>query len=292
MATEHREDRLTPPGLHRVQRWMQALIQDQGTCEEAIASERAQAEIPADQARTVVLPSKTLSSFQRLDIYREMYLLRMEDALSSDYPALKHFLGDEGFMRMAERYVEVYPSRSYTLNRLGDHLPEFVATLDELPKRDFCHELARLEYALTGVFDAGETAPLSSDAVRAVPADAWETARLKPIEAFQLLRFDYPVSRYLGFVDEENPAPRLARKKTWVVAYRRNYRVHRMDLTQPAYELLTALAGGQTVGDAIVGVMTRKWRPAVKEKQLFEWFRDWMAEGLFHAVELAADERE
>jgi hypothetical protein len=288
MATEHHGDRLTPPGLARVQRWMQALIQDQGTCEEAIASERAQAEIPADQARTVVLPSKTLSSFERLDIYREMYLQRMEEALSSDYPALKHYLGDEEFLRMVARYVEVYPSRSYTLNRLGDHLPEFLATLDDLAKRDFCHQLARLEYALTGVFDAGETAPLTPQAVQAVPQDAWETARLKPIEAFKLLAFEYPVSRYLGFVDEENPAPRLARKKTWIVAYRRNYHVHRMDLTQPAYELLSTLASGQTVGDAIVSVMTRKFRPAVQEKQLFEWFRDWMAEGLFQAVELAA----
>lgn len=277
----------TDPGLDRVQRWMQTLIQDQGTCEEAITSDRAQAEIPADQARTIVLPSKTLSSFERLDIYREMYLLRMEEALSSDYPALKHYLGDDEFVRMVARYVEVYPSRSYTLNRLGDHVPEFLATLDDLSKQDFCHELARLELALTCVFDAGETAPLTPEAVRAVPQDAWETAVLKPIEAFRLLEFDYPVSRYLGFVDEENPAPRLARKKTRVVAYRRNYHVHRMDLTQPAYELLCALASSQTVGDAIVRVMTRKFRPAVKEKQLFEWFRDWMAEGLFHAVQLA-----
>jgi hypothetical protein len=281
MATE------THPDLERIQRWMQTLIQDQGTCEEAIASERAQAEIPADQARTVVLPSKTLTSFERLDIYREMYLLRMEEALSSDYPALKHYLGDEQFMRMVERYVEVYPSRSYTLNRLGDHLPEFLATIHDLPKPEFCQDLARLELALTGVFDAGETASLTPEAVRAVPQEAWETARLKPIEAFRLLEFEYPVSRYLGFVDEENPVPRLARKKTWVVAYRSNYRVHRMDLTQAGYELLSSLASNQTVGDAIVSVMTRKFRPAVKEKQLFEWFRDWMAEGLFQAVELA-----
>jgi hypothetical protein len=266
---------------------MQALIQDQGTCAEAIASERAQVEIPADQARTVVLPSKTLSSFERLDIYREMYLLRMEEALASDYPALKHYLGDEEFMRMVARYVEVYPSRSYTLNRLGDHLLEFLATIGDLPKPDFCRDLARLELALTGVFDAGETAPLTAQAVQAVPQDAWETVRLKPIEAFRLLEFNYPVSRYLGFVDEENPVPRLARKKTWVVAYRSNYSVHRMDLTQPAYELLSALASGETVGDAIVSVMTRKFRRAVKEKQLFEWFRDWMAEGLFQAVEIA-----
>ena len=284
MATERGA---TDPGLERVQRWMQALIQDQGSCEEAIQSKRAQAEIPAEQAGAVVLPSKTLSSFERLNIYREMYLLRMEEALASDYPALKQFLGGEEFMRMVARYVEVYPSRSYTLNRLGDHVPEFVATLEDLPEKDFCYDLARLELALTGVFDAGETAPLAAEAVRAVPQEAWETARLKPIEAFCLLEFEYPVSRYLGFVDEENPAPRLGKKKTWVVAYRSKYRVHRMDLTEAGYALLAALAAGTTVGDAIVGVMTRRWRPAVKQKQLFEWFRDWMAEGLFQAVEVA-----
>jgi hypothetical protein len=276
----------TDPGLERVQRWMQTLILDQGTCEEAITSDKAQAEIPADQARTVVLPSKTLTSFERLDIYRGMYLLRMEEALSTDYPAVKKLLGDDEFMRVVARYVEIYPSRSYTLNRLGDHFPEFIATLDDLPRKEFCHQLAQLELALTGVFDANETPPLTPEAVQAVPQEAWETARLKPVEAFRLLEFDYPVSRYLGYVDEENPAPRLARKKTWVVAYRRNYHVHRMDMAQPAYELLSALAAGQTVGDAILCVLTRKIRPAVKQKQLFEWFRDWMAEGLFQAVEL------
>jgi hypothetical protein len=91
----------------------------------------------------------------------------------------------------------------------------------------------------------------------------------------------------VGAVDEENPFPRLARKKTWVVAYRSNYSLHRMDLTEPAYALLSALASGDTVGNAIVAVLTRKWRPAVKQSQLFEWFRDWMAEGFFQSVELA-----
>ncbi len=277
----------TDPGLERIQRWMQACILDQGTAEEAIASAPAQAAIPADQARTVVLPSKTLTALERLDVYRGMYLLRMEEALSIDYPSLKHFLGEDEFMRLVARYVEVYPSRSYTLNRLGDHFPEFVASLDDLPRQEFCSDLARLEYALTCVFDAQETPPMTAEQVQAVPQDAWETARLKPIEAFRLLEFRYPVSRYVGAVDGENPFPRLAPKKTWVVAYRYKYGLHRMDLTQPAYEMLSALASGRAVGEAIVGVLTRKWRPAVKQAQLFEWFRDWMAEGFFQAVEIA-----
>jgi hypothetical protein len=277
---------VTDQGLARIQRWMQACIEDQGTCEEAIASERAQSAISAEEARSIVLPSKTLSSFERLDIYRGMYLMRMEEALESDYPALKHFLGADKFMEVVARYVDVYPSKSYTLNRLGDHFPKFLSTLDDLPKKEFCCELARMELLLTEVFDAEETPPLTEAAVRAVPPEAWETARLKPIQAFALAEFEYPVSQYLGGVDEENTFPRIARKKTWMVAYRRDFSIHRHDLDQPAYEMLSALASGQTVGDAIVGIMTRRWRPAVKEARLFEWFRDWMAQGLFQAVEV------
>jgi len=177
----------TNPGLERIQRWMTACILDQGTVEEAIASELAKQAIPEDEARTVVLPSKTLSPLERLDIYRGMYLLRMEEALTTDYPSLKHYLGDDEFMRLVAEYVKVYPSRSYTLNRLGDHFPEFIATFDSLAKKDFCHELARLELVLTQVFDAEHTPPLTEAAVRAVPAEAWEIARLKPIEAFRVM---------------------------------------------------------------------------------------------------------
>jgi hypothetical protein len=276
----------TDPGLERAQRWMQACIVKQGSAEEAILSDGAQAEIPAAEARCMVLPSKTLSALERLDIYRNMYVPRMEKALAIDYPALKHFLGADAFLRLVARYVVAYPSHSYTLNKLGDHLPEFLATLSDLTKQNFCVDLARLEYALTMVFDAGETAALTPEAVRAVPPDAWETARLKPIEAFRLLSFDYPVSKYLGAVDAENRFPRIAAKKSWVVAYRRNYQAHRIDLTEAAYELLSALASGRTLGEAITAVLRRKGRQAVKQSQLFEWFRDWMAEGLFQAVEL------
>lgn len=277
----------TEPNLEQIQRWMQACIQYQGGCEEALQFEPANAAISADEARTVVRPSKTLTPLERLDIYRDMYLLRMEEALAIDFPALKHFLGEDQFMKLVARYTDAHPSRSYTFNRFGDHLVDFIGSLDDLPKKDFCHDLARLEAALTTVFDAAETPALSPEAVRAVPQDAWETARLKPIGPFQLLASDYPVSLYIGAVDEENPFPRLGKKKTWVVCYRRDFHVHRMNLEHPSYELLSALASSKTVGEAIVSVMTRTWRPAVKQLQLFDWFRDWMSEGLFQAVELA-----
>src|SRR5262245_47915279 len=112
--------------LGRLQRWMQAVIVAPGADSEAFSSPAADEEIPAEQAATVVLPSRTLTGPERVAIYRDMFLVRMRDALQTDYPGVAHFLGEERFHRLAVDYVLAHPSRSYTLNRLGDHFPEFV----------------------------------------------------------------------------------------------------------------------------------------------------------------------
>jgi len=265
------------PDLLRTQQWMQAFIIAQGTDEEAIAAPEVQAEIPKDEALELVMPSATLTSLERVAIYRDMYLARLGEALETDYPALLHYLGKEGFYDLIARYVDEHPSHSYTLNRLGDHLPDFISRQNDLAKREFLHDLARLELALTEVFDAEESPVLTQEAIAAVPPETWETARLKAIAAFRLLAFRYPVSQYVGAVDEENPVPTIRKRNTWVAAYRKNYQVHRLDLKRPAFELLSALVSGMPVGAAV-----EKFR--VGERQLFAWFRDWTSEGFFQSV--------
>jgi hypothetical protein len=255
--------------LATLQRWMQHCIQQPGECDEAMVS----------RAREVVKPTANLQSEERLDIYRGMYLLRMQEALETDYPGLAKFLGGDEFFRLVSRYVDLYPSRSYTLNRLGDHLPVFLETISDIKKPEFCRELARLEILLTQVFDEQETPALTTDQIAAVPQDDWERARLRTIAAFRLASFDYPVSQFLGAVDEENKPPQIRKRKTFVAAFRRNYRVHRLDLNRQAFELLSLLAAGKTLGEALSTVR-------VPQARLFQWFRDWMSEGLFRAVEI------
>ncbi len=253
------------PGLEQTQRWLQAFI---------LAPE---VDDQAAEAGRLVLPSLTLTALERAGVYRDMYLSRLVEALESDYPSLLHYLGQEAFHDLAARYLELHPSRSYTLNRLGDSLPEFIGKLEDLPKREFLQDLARLELALTEVFDEEESPVLTQEAIAAVPPEAWQTAHLQPIAAFRLRSFRYPVSAYLGAVDEENAFPLIRRKNTCVVAYRRQFQVQRLDLQPPAYELLTALASGSPVGEAVE-------KSHVREKDLFEWFREWTAEGLFQSV--------
>lgn len=272
--------------LGDLQRWMQTVIVHPGDVDEAVASPDAGAILPLDRLGDVILPSATLTATERVGIYHGMYMLRMYDALAFDYPGLEHFLGPDRFHDLVHAYVQAHPSRSYTLNRLGDHLPEFLQTAS-VPRRAFCHDLARLELAVTEAFDAAETSALSEAAIAAVAPDAWERARLRPVASFRLLALRYPVNDYLQSVrDEDHRHPAARAKNTWVAVYRRNYAVYRLDMSRVAHDLLADLASGMPLGQALGAALQRGGRPQPEPDVLFRWFREWMSGGVFQSVEL------
>jgi hypothetical protein len=270
-------------GLPTVQRWLQAVIVHPGDVEEAIASPEAAAEVAPERLEELVKPSHSLTSAERVEIYHGMYLLRMVEALEADYPAVRHFLGEEEFEQMVVDYVQSFPSRSYTLNRLGDHLPRFFAEHPERPHAAFLAELARYELAVTEAFDEQESPVLSPDEVKAIPQEAWPSARLVPIAALRLLAFRYAVTAAVEASQSkaEPPAPR--RRQSWVAVYRRDYSVLRTDLTRPQYELLSALAAGSSLGQA-VATAALQLRASRRESAVFRWFSSWVAAGMFSKV--------
>jgi hypothetical protein len=275
--------------LPRLQRWMHAVVAHPGSVEEAVAAPAAAAELAPEAIGELILPTRALTPAERVGIYHGMYLLRMEEALATDYPALKHFLGDEGFLALVRGYVQAHPSRSYSLNRLGDALPQYVREAPGLKRREFCHDLARLELAVSEVFDAPETPPLTAASVARVAPEAWEQARLRPIDAFRLLALRYPANEYLQSVrDDRHDHPRPRLKANWLAVYRSDYAVYRLALSRPAHDLLADLAAGRPLGQAVAAAVARGGRRAPGEDELQRWFRNWVAAGLFRSVETEA----
>jgi hypothetical protein len=263
---------------------MQAVIEQPGTVDDAVLSEAARAELdPADVER-VILPSKTLTAVERVGVYQGMYLLRMVEALEGDFPAVAHFLGDEEFAETVTRYVAAHPSTSYTFNRLGAGFPEFLKTSRGIRRKAFVADLARLELAVTEVFDAPESAAWPADSVTKIPEEAWPGAVLKPIAAFRLGAYGYPVNAYLQSVKDENhDHPDAGRKATHVAVWRKGFEVWRLDLSKPAYDFLGALAKGRPFGKAVEAAA--RGMQGNSGDQLFRWLRDWVAEGMFQGVE-------
>jgi hypothetical protein len=271
-------------GLPRLQRWMQAVIEQPGAVDEAIEAEAARAELdPADIGR-VILPSKTLTAVERVGVYQGMYLLRMIEALEGDYPAVAHLLGADAFADLVTRFVAAHPSSSYTFNRLGRQFPEFLRVSRGVRGKAFAADLARLELAVTEVFDAPESPAWPVDAVAKRPTEAWPGSVLRPIAAFRLGAYAYPVNAYLQSVKDENhDHPEVGRKATYVAVWRKRYEVWRLDLSKPAHDFLRALVRGRPFGKAVASA-ARGLQGAPGE-QLFRWLRDWVAEGMFEGVE-------
>jgi hypothetical protein len=229
---------------------------------------------PGDVAAHI-LPSAALEPEERLELYRDMYEIRMVEALEADYPALRAFLGHSKFHRLAWDYIQAHPSTSYTLNRLGDHMPEFIEDDPRLTRRRLLADLARLELAMTEVFDETEKAPLGEAAFAGIDPAQLAGTRLITIPALRLLAFHYPVNDLFTSYREEEDLVAPRKRASWVVIHRRDYSVYRTPLTERAFVMLSALRDGKTIGEAI------ELLPQLTGDELFSWFREWSAAGLF-----------
>jgi hypothetical protein len=272
--------------LGGLQSWMQSVIVHPGPVEEALSSPEAAALVPPGRLAQVLLPSASLTAVERIGIYKGMYVLRMAEALESDYPALAHYLGEARWSALVGAYALRHPSRSYTLNVLGRELPSFVLEAPGLPARGFCHDLARLELAVTEAFDEAETPRLGESELAAVPEAAWERARLLPIAALRLLELRWNANQWLDSVkDDRHDHPRPRKRAARLVVYRRTFAVFRRELPLPAYRLLADLVAGTPVGRALSAALQRTGAPG--PEALTRWFREWAADGLFARVEHA-----
>lgn len=286
-----------PRSLDVVQRWFQAVVTHPEGVKGGAASPEAQALIRLNRGEleAVVRRSRNLTAAERLSIYANAYYARLLECLGACFPVLKRALGDEVFDSFGFEYLQRYPSRSYTLDRLGENFARF---LDETrPDRetggspdwpDFLIDLAMLEWTIAKVFDGPgvEGQPLLTlEALQAFLPERFAEARLMPVVCLRLLASRYPVNAYFTAArqareGEEVPTPEPAAEQ--VAILRRDYVVRRYPLTAPQHALLQAIQAGSTVGEAIAAAAAASdLDDDALATALRSWFRFWSAEGFF-----------
>lgn len=265
-----------PKELRALQDWMQ----------EAVVGSHEGRAFDADAAARHVLPAKELTPGERVGIYTGMYRLRMLEALEVDYPALRRFLGPDEFSRLMMAYLRSHPSRHYSLNFLGYALPDFLARpTTKVRSRAFLADVARVENAITIVFDEPESTKLAPADVARLPADAWSKVKLELAHATRLLELDHAANAAVTALRNDREPPSTRRKPSWVVVYRKDFVVWRMDLERAAFEVLEALRDRRTLPQAIEAGAAAFDGPLDElQSKVRTWFSEWVAEGLFRAV--------
>lgn len=253
----------------------------------ASAVTHADGVLDTESVETLVRRGPVLSATECVQIYNDGYFARLIECLVDDYPALAHALGEDTFASLAREYIQHRPSRSPSLNAFGQHLPAFCRTRGE-PWAAFASDLARLEWALVEAVHAPAPDGVAPGALAAIPASAWQSARLVPSPALRVLRFDYPVGAYFQqFRDEA--APGLPERRPAATAVcRQSLTLWRVELTPSAVGLLDELVAGVSLGSAVAALELRTSDPAERAelaRALPAWLGTWVSSGFFVSVE-------
>jgi hypothetical protein len=278
------------PDLPQLQRWFQAVMTHPGGVSEGAASAEAAAALVAEIGE-VAEPSSRQSAEERLAVYAQAYWARLLECLREEFPIVRATAGDTAFDMLAVGYLAAYPSQSYTLGRLSDKFPAYLAATAAEAGGDsfgrFLVDLARLEQAVNETFDApgGETLGyLQAEALRQVPAEDQALLRLKLLPTVRLQKFEFDVhSFYSAARRDPQQLPEPVRQPCFVALSRRAYVVRRMPLTPVQFAILSAIADGRTLGAALAEALqnTADDTEMPAAAALAAWFAEWAEAGLF-----------
>lgn len=294
-------DPANAPEISTVQRWFLAVVTDPDGVEAGAGSDEARRWSPSvgGGVNEVIAGTSTLSAADRLAVYADAYYARLLECLRDVYPVVRRALGGELFDELGVDFLRCHPSRSYTLHALGqsfpDHLERIRPARDaaEAPDwADFIVDLARFEWSLYEVFDGpGVEENPSWDPARlasASPGD-WPRLCLRVAPCLRWMQFRFPVNEFYtearknleSIPDAPAPSP------SFVAISRRDFVVRRYALNLRQYRLLTALAAGEPLSEAI-GIAFDDIAPEELDTagtQLRAWFQFWSGEPFFSGFE-------
>lgn len=231
-----------------------------------------------------VVDTAQASSAERFKVYTEAYRLRLIEALSADYPALKDWLGDEGFDTMGRAYIDASPSDQFSIRWFGRHLPRFLAESPPYAGQPALKDLAIFEWALSEAFDAPESALTDYKQLAAIEPTHWPSLKLRFHPSLRRSDLNYNAPQVWQASNQQEPLPAFTaspESQAWIIWRHELKLLFRSLSAQEAFSL-DAFMQGQCFAQICTGLC--EW---LDEEQvvmnaagfLQAWLRDgWIAD--------------
>lgn len=128
-----------------------------------------------------------------LEVYVNAYWGRLREALADNYPVLHRALGDDAFRELAAAYLAAHPSHFRSIRWFGDRLADFIAGNPAIVPHPALLDIARMDWAMRGAFDAADAPRLRAADLAGVAPEDWPALHFTPCPSFHLLALDWRV---------------------------------------------------------------------------------------------------
>ncbi len=211
-----------------------------------------------------------LSPEARLEIYRGAYYVRLEIALAHDYPALLAFAGDRAFGRLAVDYLRDHPSTTPSIRWVGEEMKAWLNANGHAPA---LADLAALEWAIVGAFDAADAPAAKASELAALAPENWPELRLELHPSLSLL-FAQTNAREIWMAVRGSQALPASRPVREVLAvWRAESGPAVVPIDEPGRILLATFGEGATFGagcEAMAASLPVRTVPEVAANRLYE----------------------
>ncbi len=205
------------------------------------------------------LRERSLAAVRRFEIYRNNILASCCNTLEATYPALHALVGADFFDFAARQYVRKHPSLSGDLNDYGDKFPRFLATLPQTAHLPYLRDVGELEWAMQEISRAAEPATFDARRLASIPPARYAELRFILHPASRLLSSPFPILaiwRMQHVASEEQGSINLNAGGVRLLVIRRHQEIELEPLSRGEYELLNALACGETFAVAAESALT------------------------------------
>lgn len=233
--------------------------------------------VPAIIQRIESTPQR--SAGQRMSYYGEAYILRLKEALSTDYERLHCYLGDELFDNLMMQYIQRYPSQHTSLRYFGQHMLQLVEELEPFKSLTEVAEITRIEQAFANSFDAADCLCVTQSQLAQLAPEAWASLTLHLHESVQLLPQQYNSFQIWKMLENEQiPPAKIPDNTTWLI-WRHDlisqYRaLNNAELT--ALSIATSTGSFTQICEALLNHFSEEEVPLKAVKYLQQWINDKM----------------
>jgi hypothetical protein len=242
----------------------------------------------SDAFQAAVRDTRRADRITLLDVYRDGYALRLIEALTNDYPGLMAMAGPADFDHMARAYIAAQPSRHPSIRWYGRGVADFLGAKPPYDRSPAAAEMARFEWALGEAFDSPDVAPITADALMALPSEAWETLAFTTLPSLRRLTLEFDVPQAWQRRDEVEPGnlevERAAQPVRWAI-WRPELVSNFRSLEEDDAALLDALVDGRTfpeLCEAVTPFIGEEQAPARAAGLLRAWVEGGLIAGFRH----------
>lgn len=224
----------------------------------------------------------------RLDVYAQMYWMRLHTVLREDYPRVAAMLGDDLFSSVVRAYLTRFPSTHPSVRWVGARFADFLAQCRETAPWPLLPDLARLEWARLAIFDAADAPALRMEDVRAIPASEWPKVVLRPIPALLVLHSPWPIHEC--WADADGPAPRVRPAETHLRIWRQGDAVYQAPMDPCERRALEAVVSGATFAATCAALETLVGDPERAARDAAQLVLRWVEDEILVRVDARASD--